>query len=65
MGKTQVNLLQYNTLAESKYEKFPFFEDEKIEPYFCKGLKAQSKEDLTEKGKWIEAYGHHVKLLYQ
>lgn len=65
IGKTQVNLLQYNTLAESKYEKPSFFEDEKKEFYFCKGLKAQSKEDLEEKGKWIEAYGHHVKLLYQ
>jgi pyruvate formate lyase activating enzyme len=62
-GDCDVELLQYNSLAESKYAKPPFFDDEAPVAYKLPGVKTQSAEELDAMEAVLRNQGHRVKSL--
>lgn len=62
-GDCDVELLQYNPLAESKYGKPPFFDDEGSVPYKLTGAKAQSVNTIDALETILRSMGHRVKSL--
>ncbi|NLG36617.1 MAG: glycyl-radical enzyme activating protein [Clostridiales bacterium] len=62
-GSRQIDLLQYNSLAESKYEKPPFYVDEPPNSYPLPGLRPQSAEAIRALEQLLKRQGHAVRSL--
>ncbi len=63
IGVCNVELLQYNSLAQSKYDRPAYFDDGIAGHYTLSGAKPQNAEKMQSLARCMKKEGHHVKTL--